>query len=122
MGAQDIHRLQFLILSLGGMLLADGIVYFAYSSFYSAGDTVTPTIATAIVYSLSVVAKIAAFLLAGIVGLALAISAYYILNAIVLLFLLRRKLRRLDALGTLQPLPEAAASIPIPPSPPAESY
>jgi putative peptidoglycan lipid II flippase len=121
MGAQDIHRLLILILSLGGMLLADGVVYFAYSSFYSAGDTATPTIATAVVYSLSVIAKIAAFLLAGIVGLALAISAYYVLNAIVLLFLLHRKLGRLNATGEVQPSPDPIAPTPIPPST-AESY
>jgi len=120
-GAQDTHRLFVLVLSLGGMLLADSIVYFAYSSFYSAGDTATPTIATAVVYSLSVVGRISAFLLAGIVGLALAISAYYVLNAIVLLLLLRRKLRRHDAGGAVQPLADAVASTPIPPST-AESF
>jgi len=120
-GAQDIHRLLTLLLSLGGMLLADSIVYFAYSSFYSAGDTLTPTIATAIVYSLSVAARIAAFLLAGIVGLALAISAYYVSNAIVLLLLLRRKVRQLDAAGAAPPLPQPSAAT-IPPSATAEPF
>jgi putative peptidoglycan lipid II flippase len=120
MGAQDVHRLLTLLLSLGGMLLADSIVYFAYSSFYSAGDTMTPTIATALVYSLSVGARIAAFLLAGIVGLALAISAYYVANAIVLLFLLRGKVRRLDSAGAVEP--EAPAEAPLPPSPTPEPF
>lgn len=115
MSAQDVHRLLVLLLSLGGMLLADSIVYFTYSSFYSAGDTVTPTIATALVYSVSVVARIAAFHFAGIIGLALAISGYYLLNAGVLLFLLRGKVRQLDLIGAVEPQHELDAAAPMPP-------
>lgn len=94
MGAHEIGRLALLILSLTGMLLLDGVVYFVYSAFYSAGDTMTPTVATAAVYSVSVAVKVAAFMMTGIVGLAVAISAYYVSNALVLLFLLHGKLRR----------------------------
>jgi putative peptidoglycan lipid II flippase len=121
MGTADVHRLLTIVLSLGGMLLADSIVYFAYSSFYSAGDTMTPTIATAIVYSLSVAARIGAFMLAGITGLALAISGYYVANAIVLLVLLRRKVRHLDSAGPAEPLPDTTTA-PLPPSPAAEPF
>jgi putative peptidoglycan lipid II flippase len=119
MGPAEVHRLMNLLVALGGILLADGVVYFAYSSFYSAGDTVTPTVATSIVYSIGIAAKIAAFLLFGIVGLAIAISGYYVMNAIVLLLLLRRNLGRL--LVTHQPRAEPFETE-LPPSPTAELY
>ena len=91
-GSGDVHRLLLLMLALGGMLVADSAAYFAYSSFYAIGDTTTPTVATAIVYSMGIATKIGAFLLAGVVGLALGISGYYVTNALVLLYLLRRTL------------------------------
>ena len=122
MNAQDVHRLLVILLSLGGMLLADSIVYFTYSSFYSAGETVTPTIATALVYSLSVVGRIAAFRFAGIIGLALAISAYYLLNACVLLVLLRRKVRQLDLVGAVEPEHKLDPAGPTPPGAIGEPY
>jgi putative peptidoglycan lipid II flippase len=119
MGASEVHRLLRLLVALGGMLLADGVVFFAYSSFYSAGDTLTPTVATSIVYSIGIASKIAAFLLFGIVGLAIAISGYYLLNAVVLLLLLHRKLGRL--LVTHQARPDSFET-PLPPAPTPEVY
>jgi peptidoglycan biosynthesis protein MviN/MurJ (putative lipid II flippase) len=92
LNSSDINRLLLLMLALGGMLAADSLGYFAYSSFYAIGDTSTPTIATAFVYSIGVAIKIGAFLLTGVVGLALGISLYYVANALILLYLLRRRL------------------------------
>jgi putative peptidoglycan lipid II flippase len=121
MGAAEIDRLVMLIFALGGMLLADAIVYLAYSAFYSAGDTVTPTVATAILYSVSVAAKIVAFMLGGVIALAITISVYYIANALLLHSLLRAKLaQRSDDLASASVvLPETAL---LPPTPTVDSY
>ena len=121
MGAAEIDRLVMLIFALGGMLLADGVVYFAYSAFYSAGDTVTPTVATAVLYSVSIAAKIVAFMVGGLVALAITISVYYIANAVLLQLLLRAKLARLREAPEL-PATEAAESLPLPPTPTIDSY
>jgi putative peptidoglycan lipid II flippase len=104
LNATDVNRLLLLMTALGGMLVADSLGYFAYSSFYAIGDTSTPTIATASIYSISVAIKIGAFLLTGVIGLALGISLYYVSNALILLYLLRRQLfslRRIAQTGSV---------------------
>ena len=123
MGAAEIERLMTLIFALGGMLVADAVVYLAYSAFYSAGDTLTPTVTTAVLYSITVVAKIAAFMLGGVIALAITISIYYIANAILLQLALRSKVARLRETAVA---PEAGQSVsplvPLPPTPTVDSY
>jgi putative peptidoglycan lipid II flippase len=122
MGSAEIDRLVMLIFALGGMLLADGIVYFAYSAFYSAGDTLTPTVATAILYSVSIAAKIGAFMTGGLVALAITISAYYIANAVMLQLLLRSRIAKLRAAPAIPAVDLPDPSLALPPTPPIDSY
>jgi putative peptidoglycan lipid II flippase len=117
-GPAEIDRLVTLIFALSGMLLADAVVYLAYSAFYSAGDTVTPTVTTAVLYSMSVAAKIGAFLVAGVVALAITISVYYIANALVLHLVLRAKLTRNRETSAPRPAAQTVSSlVPLPPTP-----
>lgn len=122
MGSEEIQRLTVLIVALSGLLIADGILYFAYSAFYSAGDTATPTIATAILYSISVIAKIVAFMIGGVVALAVTISVYYFLNAFLLQSLLRVKLRKVRAQAASFPAQAGPTLVPLPPTPTVDSY
>jgi len=118
MGTAEIDRLVTLITALSGMLLADAIVYLAYSAFYSAGDTVTPTVTTAILYSISIAAKIGAFMAGGVIALAITISVYYLANALLLNLALRSKLARLRESPAQPAIVDPVSSlVPLPPTP-----
>jgi peptidoglycan biosynthesis protein MviN/MurJ (putative lipid II flippase) len=60
------------------------------NSYYAMGDTKTPTIVGIGGFSVSLIFKAIAFVYFGLPGLALAISAYYFLNMVVLDVLLKR--------------------------------
>lgn len=92
--AEQVAHLWWLLLLLSGVWVGGALGQVLSTSFYAQGDTRTPTRVGIIGFTLAIGLKLLAFRGYGIEGLALAASAYYMLNATVLLILLRRRTRR----------------------------
>lgn len=78
--ASDALTLWILLVLMAGQFLAGSMGSLTAGAFYSRGDTRTPTILGSIAFTLGIALKIAMFKLYGLYGLALAISAYYLLS------------------------------------------
>jgi putative peptidoglycan lipid II flippase len=89
-----VAHLWWLLLLLSGVWIGGAVGQILSTSFYAQGDTRTPTRVGIVGFTLAIGLKLVAFRGYGIGGLALAASAYYVLNAVVLLTLLRRRTRR----------------------------
>jgi putative peptidoglycan lipid II flippase len=89
-----IEHLWWLLLLLSGVWCGGTLGQILAGAFYAQGDTRTPTRVGIVGFTLAVALKLVAFREYGIEGLALAASAYYLLNAVVLLVCLRRRTRR----------------------------
>ena len=88
----DVHKLWWLLVLLGGYLIGGLIGSVTSSSFYAKGDTVTPTKIGAVLFTLYIPVKIFCYLKFGISGLAISISTYYVISFMVQLFFLRKHL------------------------------
>ena len=88
--AEQMWVLSFMLL---GYLIVAGCGYAVMASFYALDDMRTPVTIGIAGFMVGVVLKSAAFLQIGITGLAIATSAYYVLNLVVLIYLLERKIR-----------------------------
>lgn len=96
--AGNVIDLWWVMVGLGGILVAGTMGQLTSAAFYSCGDTKTPTRVGIITFSLYVPAKIAAFFSFGLMGVAVATSVYFAVNLVVQLLLLDRALRlRLEA-------------------------
>jgi putative peptidoglycan lipid II flippase len=78
--------------------------------FYALADTRTPVLVGAFAYVCGVLFKSLGFGAAGISGIAAGTSAYYLLNIVILGFLLRLKLIQLGSEGLCQKHADAAAA------------
>jgi putative peptidoglycan lipid II flippase len=101
-----IDHLWWLLILLSGVWLGGTTGQILSSSFYAQGDTRTPTMVGIIGFTVAIVLKLYAFRRYGIDGLAVAASAYYLLNAAALLVCLRQRTRRVR--GVPRPVPELA--------------
>jgi peptidoglycan biosynthesis protein MviN/MurJ (putative lipid II flippase) len=88
--AEQMWVLSFMLL---GYLIVAGCGYAVMASFYALGDMRTPVTIGVAGFLVGVVLKSAAFLQIGITGLAIATSAYYVLNLVVLILLLEKRIR-----------------------------
>lgn len=86
----DVHLLWLIMLLLAGLLIGDPVGHMVSTGFYCLGDTVRPTMLAAAAFTIGAVAKIMGFWSGGILGLAGATSAYWVLR----IALLRRGLSR----------------------------
>jgi putative peptidoglycan lipid II flippase len=98
---ERIDHLWWLLILLSGVWLGGTAGQILSTSFYAQGDTRTPTRVGVVGFTLAIGLKLFAFRKYGIEGLALAASAYYLLNAAVLLICLRFRTRRVSR----EPLP-----------------
>ena len=89
---QSVNKLWWIMIWLGGMLIGGSAGQIASSTFYSMGDTVTPTRMSIITYTIYIPLKIAVFYFLGIFGLAIVTSIYYMTNLLLQIFLLNRRL------------------------------
>lgn len=96
---RSIDQLFWLLVALGGSWIGGATGQVLASSFYAHGDTLIPARVGVCGFTVGLLLKIVGFWRWGVIGLALASSAYLLLNAVVLHMLLRRKLRRLRAAG-----------------------
>lgn len=90
--AQDTHRLWTLCLLLGGVGVGAPLGQILANGFYAVGDTVTPTRIGVFGFTVGICAKVAGFYWAGVMGIAIGTSFYYLLNAALLGWFLYRTL------------------------------
>ncbi len=88
----NVADLWRVMVGLGGILIAGTMGQLTSAAFYSCGDTKTPTRLGIITFSLYVPAKIAAFFYFGLMGVAVATSAFFAVNLALQLLLLHRSL------------------------------
>jgi putative peptidoglycan lipid II flippase len=77
LGEADARLLWLILLLTSGQFVAGSIGNLTAGAFYAKGDTRTPTLLGMISFTVSIAVKFAAFHAFGLVGLALAISFYY---------------------------------------------
>ena len=77
---QDMERLWWIMVWLGGAFLGSSMGQISSSSLYASGDTTTPTRLGIVTYTLYIPAKIALFYAYGIAGLAVATGLFFVTN------------------------------------------
>lgn len=87
----DATELWWIMIWLAGMFVGGTVGQVAASSFYACGDTVTPTRMSMITYTAYIPAKVIAFYLWGVAGLAISTSVYYVANLLLQIYLFERK-------------------------------
>jgi putative peptidoglycan lipid II flippase len=92
MSVRSADQLWWLCVLLIGYLFVAAAGTTPVSAFYAMGDTRTPMKVGLAGFALGVVLKSAAFMNWGLMGLVSATSAYYLLNMVVMTYLLRRAL------------------------------
>ena len=92
--AANVVDLWRIMVGLGGILVAGTMGQLTSAAFYSYGDTKTPTWLGILTFSIYVPAKIAAFFSFGLMGVAVATSAFLAVNLVLQLVLLERELAR----------------------------
>ena len=88
----DLTRMWVILLSCSGVVLAGGINHILINAFYAQGDTLTPSRIEVFTYSVGLLMKGIGALAGGLVGMAMAISFYYLLNGVMLGIVLRRRI------------------------------
>ncbi|WP_293881940.1 lipid II flippase MurJ [Sphingomonas sp.] len=89
----DSAKLWLLLMLTSGMLFGGALGSLAAGAFYARGNTRTPTWLGSISFTLSIGVKLMMFKLFGLVGLAIAISSYYLISLVMMVgSLYRRKL------------------------------
>lgn len=87
---KNIVLLWFVMICLSGFFVGGVVGQITSSTFYSIGDTRTPTITSIISYTFFVPVKVVCFMAWGILGLACATSVHYLVNVLLQLHLLRK--------------------------------
>ncbi|NJB68939.1 putative peptidoglycan lipid II flippase [Desulfobaculum xiamenense] len=98
--SDDTLRLWVLLMALGGVWLGGAAGQILANCFYARGDSTTPTRIGVFGFTIGLGAKVAGFLIAGVTGIAIGTSLYYLLNAALLAWFLRRTLHAADTLTT----------------------
>lgn len=88
----NVKELWWIMIWLGGMFVGGSVGQVASSSFYSMGDTTTPTRMSMFTYTLYIPSKILSFYVWGVAGLAIATSSYYLINLSLMIYLFKKKL------------------------------
>jgi putative peptidoglycan lipid II flippase len=89
--ADNITRLWWIMIWLGGMFIGGTMGQICSSSFYACGDTTTPARISMLTYTVYIPSKVGAFYLWEIVGLAMVTSVYYVVNLSLLLYLFSKR-------------------------------
>ena len=90
--AGNVAQLWWIMIWLGGMFAGGVMGQISSSTFYAAGNTVTPTRVSMFSYTAYIPAKVIAFYLWGVPGLAVATSVYYMTNLSLQIYLLEKEL------------------------------
>jgi putative peptidoglycan lipid II flippase len=81
--AENVHTLWLVIIALVGAFFGGVSGQVVSGAFYAMGDTKTPTKVSALIYTLYLPLKIAVFLSYGLMGLAVTMSAYFVVSSLV---------------------------------------
>jgi putative peptidoglycan lipid II flippase len=91
---ENVQTLWLVMLALVGTFAGGVSGQVVSNAFYAACNTRTPTKISAIVYTIYLPLKITVFMKYGLVGLALTVSAYFVTNFLIQLFMLEREVSR----------------------------
>jgi putative peptidoglycan lipid II flippase len=91
-GQEEVFKLWQILLCLTGVLIGGAIGQQLSSSFYAQGETIIPTKVGIVGYIFGIIFKIVGFYFWGIFGLAAGATFYYLLNSVVLYFMLNKTL------------------------------
>jgi putative peptidoglycan lipid II flippase len=89
------HTLWILIILLAGIPIAGGAAQIVTATYYATGETRLLTTIGAINYTLAIGLKFGGFAIGGLFGLAIATTAYYVLDAAVQWIMIERRLARM---------------------------
>jgi putative peptidoglycan lipid II flippase len=92
--AENVYTLWLVIIALVGAFFGGVSGQVASGAFYAMGNTKTPTRVSAFVYTLYLPLKIAVFLSYGLMGLAVTMSAYFVISFVVQFVMLEREVSR----------------------------
>jgi len=92
--AENVHTLWLVMIALAGAFAGGVSGQVAAGAFYAMGDTKTPTKVSAFIYTLYLPLKIAVFISYGLIGLAVTMSAYFVINFLVQFIMLEREVSR----------------------------
>ena len=90
----SVDDMWILMIALSGMFVAGSVGQILASSFYAIGNTKTPTHIGILGYTVGIFLKIGGFYYYGVIGVAIAASMYYTLNAGMLYYFLRTQIDR----------------------------
>jgi peptidoglycan biosynthesis protein MviN/MurJ (putative lipid II flippase) len=91
---ENVYTFRLVMIALAGAFAGGVSGQVVSGAFYAAGNTRTPTKVSALVYTLYLPLKIAVFLRYGLVGLAVTVSAYFVTNFLIQLFVLEVEVAR----------------------------
>lgn len=99
---ENVQSLWLVMVAMAGVCVGGFMGQITLNSLHAMGDTRTPTQLGILTYTVYLPIKIAAFLLAGVLGLALAASAFFLVNMMGQWYFLNRAMSRQAAARTLQ--------------------
>lgn len=91
---ENVQIIRLFIACFGGALIFTATGSVISGGYYALSDTRTPVLISAITFTISIACRYLAYLNWGAAGLALAVSGYFAINALLLSLLLLIKLRR----------------------------
>jgi len=110
--ASNLMSMWGVLLGCSGVIWAGGINHILVNAFYAQGETVLPAKIEMLTHTLGLMFKGIGLWLGGLVGIALAISAYYLLTSVILGVALHRRmqtqLRSTSSVGTPDSVPESS--------------
>ena len=92
--AGNVHTLWLVMLALAGAFAGGVSGQVASGAFYAMGDTKTPTKVSAVIYTFYLPLKVVVFLSYGLVGLALTMGSFFVVNFLAQLVLLEGEVSR----------------------------
>jgi len=91
---ENIRLLWWILLAMGGFLIAGGMGQILAGAFYAEGDTGTPATIGAIGFTLGTALKVIGFLRLGLVGLAIGATLHQLFNTVVLYIFLEKRFKK----------------------------
>ncbi|MEB6542606.1 hypothetical protein MXL19_00495 [Escherichia coli] len=89
----DVHIIWMLTMALFGGFIGDSIATLVSSSFYSKGDTKTPSFLSIVTFTIFIPLKFISYHYAGVYGLAFASSIYSLINMSVMFLIIMLRLK-----------------------------
>lgn len=83
--SEDITKIWTVFMYMSGALLFSGARYMLIRAYYALGNTRKPTKIDVVAYTVALILEVIGFFIAGILGIALAISSYYLISWILLM-------------------------------------